>query len=101
MLCTIKVIIFSLFTAYFVWAAISFKRNFPKMRRAWNKIGKFNNYLIINGCILLVPAPLLQHLLGEESAWSDFFYSAFPAIATGFLVAGLIEYSKAMLEENE
>jgi len=86
---------------YIGWAAFQLKKEFPRISHVWNKLKSFDKYSIKVGLVLIIPVPALKSSQYQGEYLASLIIELLPAIATGFLVNGVIAYAKAMHKYNE
>jgi len=86
---------------YIGWAAFQLKKEFPEISHVWNCLKSFDKFSIKIGFILIIPVPALKSSPYHDEYLASLAIELLPAIATGFLVNGVIVYAKTMHKFNE
>ncbi|MDC5855954.1 hypothetical protein [Vibrio europaeus] len=71
-------------------------KSFPKVKAVWSRLARFEQHLFLMGLMLFLPIPMLKNSEFKDVYVFQLFIEAFPAMAGGMFVAGLIAYVREL-----
>ena len=93
----VVVVIFALIPVVYVGFNLwELYKSFPKVKAVWSKLARFEQHLFLMGLMLFLPIPLIKNSEFKDVYVFELFIEAFPAMAGGMFVAGLIAYVREL-----
>ena len=77
---------------YLVYSCKEAIKDLPvfKIKKAWQHLQSFEQYLIKAGLVLFLPIPFIKNHVLAESHLFEFFVELFPALASAMLITGIM-----------